>query len=445
MRVTDTSQSESLIMKARGLTVVHQIDEAETLYQQILQTEPDTTEALNFVAMRELGRGDFAPALQRLQHALELAPEESDLWKNFGIALLAVGRAQDAVDAFDRVISMEPKLLPPHLHRAAAFERMGKVYEATAAYDGVLTLAQHSGRWRNQATTPAELRPVVHHAMRYVAEHRQQLFLDLLAPVRARYGAAALARVEAGLADYVQRAADEDDAVDVAPRHCSFFEVPGLAGGPFLAADAVPGVAQLAAEHALLREELDAALAGHLGVEPYFGTHNRDFLRSSGALDGGPGARLEAYFLWRRGEPERFGQRTSPHSVAAVAALPQAAQVRVQELGPDVFFVILAPETHVLPSTGITNARISVEIPLRTSGRCVRRAGGLERPWQVGAGIAYDPSYAHELTNAADGVSAALVLDAWHPDLSAAERAALALLFDGIRQYNADAQVAAPF
>lgn len=440
MAIADTSENDSPIMKARGLTVMHQIGAAEAIYRQILQVEPDTPEALNFVAMCELGRGEFSAALERLQRALKLEPEEPDLWKNLGIALLAVGRAQDAIDAFDRVLSMEPKTLPARLHRAAAFERLGNVYDATAAYDCVLTMAQKDGRWRSDKTTPAELQPVVRHAMRYVNRHRRQLLLDLLQPVRARYGAASLARVEQGLAIYLGEQPSE--YVDVR-QSCSFFHVPGLAGGPLLAAEALPGVARLVQQRATLRDELGAAIAGKLGVEPYFGTHDMDFLRRSGALDGAAGARLSAFFLYRRGAPERFGQMCCPRSTTAVDVLPQP--VRVPGLGPDVFFAILAPGTHVLKSNGITNARISVEIPLQVAGDCVRTVAGSKQAWREGGCVAYDPSFEHELCNTAAGTSTALVLDAWHPDLSAAERAALTLLFNGISDYNRAANVEPAF
>lgn len=434
------SYNDPQIMRARGLTVVHHIDEAEAAYREILKGYPDTAEALNFVAMCDLGRGDFATALERLEHALRLNPDEADIWKNLGIALLAQGRSQDAIDAFDRVLSMEPKSLAARLHRAAALERLGNTYEATAAYDCVLTMAQSGGRWRSAETTPPELDRVVRHAMSYVHRQRRRIFLDLMAPVRGQYGAGALERVEQGLAFYL----DDATADHAAPQQgCSFFLVPGLSQAPFLDAAAIPGLDRLAAQRATLLTELDAARAAAAGVEPYFGTHDLDFLRRARALDGTDGARLEAFFLYRRGEPEPTGHRSCPLSVAAVDALPQP--VRVSHLGPDVFFALIAPGTHVLKSTGITNARLSVEIPLQVDGECVRRVASAERAWREGECIAYDASFEHELCNRGGATSTALVLDAWHPGLSAAERSALALLFDGISEFNLAAHAELPF
>jgi aspartate beta-hydroxylase len=98
-----------------------------------------------------------------------------------------------------------------------------------------------------------------------------------------------------------------------------------------------------------------------------------------------------------------------------------------------------------LPSRGITNARVNVEIPLQVDGRCVRSVAGHEETWRRGACVAYDGSFAHELWNYGPGPCTALVLDAWHPELSAAERAALPLLFEGISQFHMAAGVEPPF
>lgn len=428
------------IMEARGLMMVHQIEEAEALYRKILEADPGTPEALNFIAMCELGRGNFATARDHLERALELDPNEEDLWKNYGIVLLAQNRAQDAVDAFDRVLSMEPKSLAVRLHRAAALERMGRAYDAAAAYECALSMAQMGGRWRSEATTPAELRPVVKHAMSYLIRERKRIFMELMQPARARYGARSIARVEQGLSVYLGDAAAEyaDPRQD-----CSFFCVPGLSAEPFLDVASIPGMTRLAARHELLCTEFDAVRTKDMAWEPYFGTHDLALLRQQSVLDGSDGARVEAFFLYRRGRAEPMGQRACPGSFAAVSALPQP--VRIPELGPDAFFLTVTPGTQVLKSHAITNARVSVELPLRVRGTCVRGVAGVARSWREGQCIAYDASFEHGLRNSDAGACSALVIDAWHPGLSAAERAALTLLFDGIREFDSLANVASPF
>lgn len=428
-----------LVLRARGEVVVHHAHAAEALYREALETQPDNAEALNYVAMCELGRGDFDSAREHLEKAVQIDPEEANFRKNRGILQLALGQAQNAVDTFDQVIAMDPKDLSAPLHRAAALEQLGSTYDATTAYYRAIATAQAAFRWRNRGTTPPVLRPVVRHAIDYIQRHQQQIFMELMQPVRAQYGAAALARVEQGLAIYLKRAAA---AYPDPQQSCAFFYIPGLSAEPVLDTTRMPGVATLAAGGDAWLAELEAAAAQQAG-EPYFGTHDLALLREQGVLDGDDGARLTAWFLYRDGSREPVARQYLPRTLAAVESLPQ--RVQVENLGPNVYFATLAPGTHVLPSRGLTNARVNVEIPLRVDGRCVRSIAGHEEAWRVGTCVAYDSSFAHELWNHGPGPCTALVLDAWHPELSTAERAALPLLFEGISQFHLAAGVEPPF
>ncbi|UJM90523.1 aspartyl/asparaginyl beta-hydroxylase domain-containing protein [Rhodanobacter denitrificans] len=438
--MTTTSGAESdPILRARGEVMVHRAQAAEALYRKALETQPDNAEALNFVAMCELGRGEFDSAREHLEKAVHIDPEEANFRKNLGILQLALGHAQDAIDTFDQVIAMDPKELSAPLHRAAALEQLGSTYDATAAYYHAIATAQAAFSWRNRNTTPPVLQPVVRHAIDYIQRNQQQIFMELMQPVRAQYGAAALARVEQGLAIYLKHAAAQYPD----PRQsCAFFYIPGLSAEPMLDAAHMPGMAALATAGDTWLAELDTAAAEQLG-EPYFGTHDLALLREQGVLDGDTGARLTAWFLYRNGDREPAARQHLPRSLAAVESLPQ--RVQVENLGPNVYFATLAPGTHILPSCGITNARVNVEIPLQVDGRCVRSVAGHEETWRMGACVAYDGSFAHELWNHGPGPCTALVLDAWHPELSAAERAALPLLFEGISQFHMAAGVEPPF
>lgn len=427
------------MLRARGEVVVHHAEAAEALYREALETQPDNAEALNYVAMCELGRGEFDSAREHLEKAVQVDPEEANFRKNRGILQLALGQAQDAIDTFDQVIAMDPKDLSTPLHRAAALEQLGSAYDATAAYYRAIATAQAAFRWRTRDTTPPVLRPVVRHAIDYIQCHQQQIFLELMEPVRAQYGAAALARVEQGLDIYLKRAV----ATYPDPQQsCAFFYLPGLSAAPVLDAARMPGMAALAATGDTWLAELEAAAAQRAG-EPYFGTHDLALLREQGVLDGDADARLTAWFLYRDGDREPAARQYLPRTLAAVESLPQ--RVEVENLGPNVYFAMLAPGTHVLPSRGLTNVRVNVEIPLRVDGRCVRGVAGHEETWRAGTGVAYDGSFAHELWNHGPGPCTALVLDAWHPELSAAERAALPLLFEGISRFHLAAGVEPPF
>ncbi|HET9834776.1 MAG TPA: tetratricopeptide repeat protein, partial [Rhodanobacteraceae bacterium] len=191
------------IEQARGFARQGRIPEAEGVYRAILGDTPDTPEALNFVAMCALSRGDLAEAQRLLDRAAELEPAQPEIWKSLGIVHLASDRAQRALEYFDRALQLDPNHFVARLHRGAALERLGKQHEAIANYYGAIVAAQNRGQWMDERTTAPGLRVAVLHAMRAVNEGRRQLFLDLLAPLRERHGADALKRVEQGLLIYL--------------------------------------------------------------------------------------------------------------------------------------------------------------------------------------------------------------------------------------------------
>ncbi len=121
---------EARINQARAHAAQHRIAEAETTYREILKTAPDTPEALNFVAMCALSRGDFASAQHDLEHAAQLNPTEPEIWKNVGITHLAQDQGGEALDAFDRALGLEPMHFAARLHRGAALEQLGRINDA---------------------------------------------------------------------------------------------------------------------------------------------------------------------------------------------------------------------------------------------------------------------------------------------------------------------------
>lgn len=416
------------------------MEDAEVTYRKALCHMPDHPEALNFIAMCELGRGEFDAAHAHLEHAIRIDSQEASFRRNLGITQLALGRAQAAIDTFEEVIAMAPKEFSARLHRAAALEKLGNTYDATTAYYRAIAIAQAAYHWRNRQTTPASLQPLLRHAISYIRQNQKRIFMDWLQPAREEHGAASVARIEAGLSMYLKEVATQyaDER-----QHCSFFYVPGLAASPSLDATQVPGMDDLARAGATFMVELRAAEAAGRDLEPYFGTHDLAILREQEVLDGGENARLEALYLYRDGDLEPLGRQSCPQTFAAVKSLPHP--VEIDRLGPNVYFVVLGPDTHVLPGKGFTNARIHIEIPLWVSGQTVRQVADTEKAWRAGEPVAYDATFVHALWNHGDGTSAALVLDAWHPDLTAAERMALTALFEGISQFHVAAGVEPPF
>lgn len=439
MNATPAPADEARINLARAHAAQHRLADAEAEYRAILESAPDTPEALNFVAMCALSRGDLAAAQRGLEHAARLNPTEPEIWKNLGIVHLAQRRGGDALDALDRALGIEPMHFAARLHRGAALEQLNRADDATAAYFGAVVTAQARGKWRNDVTTPPGLRAAVRHAIAFIDQHRRRLFMQLLQPLRDQYGATSLARVEQGLAIYLGDApANYPDA----RQYCKFFYVPGLATQPYYPRDAFPWQLELERHTDTIRAELRGVLDLPIGVEPFLGTNDNAVLKQQNLLDGTRGkAEWNSFFFHRYGEVFQQNAQRCPRTTEILAGLPL---VHIRGHAPEVLFSILAPGSHILKHHGVTNTRLVTHLPLIIPEDCAISVGGVEHVWREGHCVTFDDTFEHEAWNRSDKVRAVMILDAWHPDLTEAERAAVALLVGGIGDFNQSARVDAP-
>jgi len=427
------------IEQARAFARQGRVPEAESAYRAILADTPDAPEALNFVAMCALSRGDLAESQRLLDRAVELESTQPEIWKSLGIVHLAADRPQRALECFDRALQLDSSHFVARLHRAAALERLGNQFEATANYYGAIVAAQNRGQWLNEASTPPGLRMAVLHAMRTVNQGRRQLFLDLLAPLRRQHGAEALKRVEQGLMIYLGDAPANYPDPRQRPK---FFYVPGLRTQPYFERELFPWHAELESHTDMIREELRGVLADPQGVEPFLGTNDQGILEEQKALRGDRGApQWNAFFFHRHGEVFEQNARRCPGTTEVLSSLPL---VHIREHAPEVLFSVLTPGSHILPHHGVTNTRLVTHLPLIVPEDCAIRVGGEDHVWQEGRCVTFDDTFEHEAWNRSDKLRAVMLLDSWHPDLSEAEREAITELVGGVGDFNRAANVAPP-
>jgi tetratricopeptide (TPR) repeat protein len=90
--------------------------EAERLVRRALQLRPDTGSFLDSLGWIHYQRGDYPRALQSLERAAELEPEEPVILEHLGDAYQRVSRPAEAVDAWRRaleVLALNPEAADP--------------------------------------------------------------------------------------------------------------------------------------------------------------------------------------------------------------------------------------------------------------------------------------------------------------------------------------------
>ena len=408
-------------------------DEAGALFNALLAEHPDDVDALNFLAVRAHSAGRPDEALELLARARAAHPRDAITLVNLGVLLRERDQLEEAIATLCEALRIEPGLHVARLRLGEAMQARGDS-GAIAAYFGAIMAAQERGQWLSDATTAPALRPLVKHAMRVVAGGRRMLFSALLAPLRERHGAAALARVEKCLAIYLQEIAP--DYPDPAQRP-KFLYFPDLPTTRFFGRELFPWYDALEARTDAIRAEMLQVVSGDGGLEPFLG-HFDDKLALQDHLRGDKGEPAwNAFFFHRHGVRNDANAARCPATIAALEATPLC---RVRDHSPEVCFSVLTPGSHILPHRGVTNTRLVTHLPLVVpEGDLALQVSGETMRWQEGRCFTFDDTFEHEAWNRSDETRVVVLLDVWNPHLTEVEREAVAALTAGIGEFNREA------
>jgi len=142
LRELATEEVLSVALKAvkiaGELLVLNEIDDAERIYQSVLQREPGYLWAVTGMALvyRRRGRRDQAAAL--LLGLLEQYPNQPHVRLQTAEELHALGRLDEALSQVDAILSVQPDHLQARLRRASLLLEQGDQATALALYDSVL-------------------------------------------------------------------------------------------------------------------------------------------------------------------------------------------------------------------------------------------------------------------------------------------------------------------
>jgi len=433
-------QQHSADDRERARSGLRQGDQAlaEQSYTHLLETEPDDLEALQQLSSINLARGAADRAIELLSTAHRAHPQDPFTLHQLGVARMSAGDALGAVADLRHGLELKPDMFVARLRLAMLLDQLGETREALVASFNAINVAQAKGRWLSDETTAPELRDVVKRAIQYVHEGRRNLFDGVLEPLRQRYGSSELVRVEQCLAIYL---GEQKATLPDSRQQPKFLYFPGVPSQPYYPRERFPWLAELEANTGTIREELHAVLSQPQDLESFLQTDSpqdaADLLRSSSTQQ----PAWDAYFFHRHGERYAAHGARCPQTAALLDALPL---VHVREHSPETLYSVLRPGTHILPHRGVTNTRLVTHLPLIVPRDCALRVGGEIHEWQEGHCVTFDDTYVHEAWNNSAETRVVLILDSWNPDLSEAERAAVADLVGVIGDFNRASEVPTP-
>lgn len=115
-------------------------DQAELIYRNLLDDEPDNAEALHLLGVLLHQRGESAKATRFIRHAVKLQPQASVFYCNLAEACRAAGDLPEAVANSKKALKLQPGNADALNHMGLALQGLGKLDEAVASYKEALRL-----------------------------------------------------------------------------------------------------------------------------------------------------------------------------------------------------------------------------------------------------------------------------------------------------------------
>lgn len=131
-------EQQKIIQKAfQTATELQKIDkfaEARSLYEDILNVEPNHPGALHHLALIEHGNGEMHKAEKLLQKALKAMPNYHQAWNSLGTVLRKMRRHEDALRAFEKAIELKPDYADAITNRGNVMWDLGEYAKAEELY-----------------------------------------------------------------------------------------------------------------------------------------------------------------------------------------------------------------------------------------------------------------------------------------------------------------------
>jgi tetratricopeptide (TPR) repeat protein len=115
-----------------------QLAQAERIYREILQADPQQPEALHLLGVLEHQVGKSEPAIEHIGAAIAAAPAQAAFHASLANVLLAQGWHDRALASCREALRLQPDSSEAHLALANVHRAQGRLDEAEAAYRTVL-------------------------------------------------------------------------------------------------------------------------------------------------------------------------------------------------------------------------------------------------------------------------------------------------------------------
>ncbi|AFZ20335.1 tetratricopeptide repeat protein [Allocoleopsis franciscana] len=133
------------------------LSHAEWICQQILQQQPNSTEALDLLGRMAHQVGKLEEAIAYYQKLIALLPDYAEAYYRLGSALQSKGQLAEAIAFYQHAIKLQPDYTEAHYNLGYAFHQQGNLPAAIEHYQQAIALNP------NQAEAHANLAHILQH------------------------------------------------------------------------------------------------------------------------------------------------------------------------------------------------------------------------------------------------------------------------------------------
>ena len=128
------NSAEQDLNTARQHHAAGQFVQAESLYQNILQTVPDHAETLHLLGILSHQVGKVENAIDFMNRALASKPDFAEAHSDLGNMLLALGRLEEAVTSYQKATMLKPDFAEAYSNLGIAQMNLGMLEDAAVSY-----------------------------------------------------------------------------------------------------------------------------------------------------------------------------------------------------------------------------------------------------------------------------------------------------------------------
>jgi tetratricopeptide (TPR) repeat protein len=202
-RETQHSAPQALLAAAKEAHRAGRTAIAESFYAQVIRIAPaGAADAYRSLGILCSQTGRFPEAINHLNAALRLDPDDAALWNDLGTIYQGASRSQDAIEAYRKAVERRPDFAEAHYHLGTALHRLRHLVEAAESYRRAIALAPKAVE--AHLNLGAALQELGNHVEAEVAFRRALAINPRSAPAHFNLGIslAALNRREAAIAAY---------------------------------------------------------------------------------------------------------------------------------------------------------------------------------------------------------------------------------------------------